>query len=124
MANFRILIVEDSEIYRKLLRNALQKVFPEILIDEAVDGDEALQKVDAFLPDLIFMDIRLPDEDGLELTKKVKATHPNIRIFILTGYDTQEFREASSLSGAEGFLAKTSFGLKELEDLLKSNLKS
>ncbi len=120
MANFRILIVEDSEIYRKLLRNALQKVFPEILIDEAVDGDEALQKVDAFLPDLIFMDIRLPDEDGLELTKKVKATHPDIRIFILTGYDTQEFRKATSQCGAEGFLAKTSFGLEELEELVKS----
>ncbi len=124
MENFRILIVEDSEIYRKLLGNALQKVFPEIRIDEAVDGDEALQKVDTFLPNLIFMDIRLPDEDGLELTKKVKAAHPNIRIFILTGYDTQEFREATSHCGAEGFLAKTSFGLEELEKLLKSYLKS
>ena len=120
MEKFKILIVEDSEIYRKLLRNALQKVFPEITIDEAVYGCEVLQKVDAFLPDLIFMDIRLPDEDGLELTKKVKATHPDIRIFILTGYDTREFREATSQCGAEGFLAKTSFGLEEVEELVKS----
>ncbi len=124
MEKLRILIVEDSEIYRNLLRKALQEVFPEIPIDEAVDGREALEKVVAFLPDLIFMYIRLPDEDGLELTKKVKAAHPNIRIFILTGYDTQEFREATSHCGAEGFLAKTSFGLEELEKLLKSYLRS
>jgi DNA-binding NarL/FixJ family response regulator len=124
MEKFRILIVEDSEIYRKLLRNALKEVFPEIIIDEAVDGREGLQKVDAFLPDLIFMDIRLPDEDGLELTKKIKAIHSNISIFILSGYDTQGFREATSQCGAEGFLAKTSFGLEELEELLKSYLKA
>ncbi len=124
MEKFRILIVEDSEIYRNLLRNALQKVFLEIAIDEAVYGREVMQKVDAFLPDLIFMDIQLPDENGLELTKRIKATHPNIGIFILTGYDTQEFREATSQCGAEGFLAKTSFGLEELEDLLRSYLKA
>ncbi len=123
MEKFRILIVEDSKIYRKLLRNAIQEVFPEITIDEAAYGREVLQKIDVFFPDIIFMDIRLPDEDGLELTKKVKATHPNIRVFILTGYNTQEFREATSECGAEGFLAKTSFGLEELEHLLKSYLK-
>ncbi len=88
MEKFRILIVEDSVPYRKLLRDALQKSFPETAIEEATNGLEALQKVDAFLPNLIFMDVRLPDENGLEFTKKIKTTYPNIHIIILTHYDT------------------------------------
>ncbi len=76
MEKFRILIVEDNDSYRKLLRNRLQNSLPEIEIDEAADGHEALQKVNSYLPDLIFMDIRLPDKNGLELTKEIRATIP------------------------------------------------
>ncbi len=123
MENFRILTVEDNDIYRKLLKDVLQRFFPEITIDEAADGRGALEKIDALPPNLIFMDIRLPDENGLELTKKVKATHPDIRILILTGYNTPEYREAASQCGADHFLVKGSLGLMELERLVKSYLK-
>ncbi len=124
MENFRILTAEDNDIYRKLLKDILQKSFPEITIDEAADGEGALQKVNAVLPDLIFMDIRLPDENGLKLTKKIKTTHPNIRIVILTNYGTPEYREATSQFGADHFLLKDPFSLKELERLIKSYLKT
>ncbi len=124
MKNFRILIVEDNDAYRKLYRDTLEKPFPQITIDEAVDGRGALQKVNAVLPDLILMDIRLPDESGLELTKKIKATHPNIGIVILTNYDIPEYRKAASQCGADHFLDKGSFSSVELEDLVKSYLKT
>ena len=94
--------------------------FPTVAVDEAADGDEALQEIDAFLPDLIFMDIKLPGENGLELTKKIKAAHPIITIFILTNYDIPEYREAAFHYGADRFLAKTSFNPIELEELVKS----
>ena len=96
MDKFRILIVEDNGLFRQTLRESLQKSFPEIAVDEAAEGGESLQKVDAFLPDLVFVDIRLPGENGLELIKKIKATHPDITIFILTDYDTPEYRKAAS----------------------------
>jgi len=120
MEKFRILIVNDSDVFRQLFKGALQVSFPTIAIDEAADGGEALQKVDAFLPDLIFMDVRLPGENGLELTKKMKATHPNITIFILTSYDTPEYREAASQYGADGFIAKASLTSMELAELVRS----
>ncbi len=122
MEDLRILIVEDSRIYRTLLKEAIQKSFPEITIDEARDGRGALEKIDVFLPNLTFMDIRLPNENGLELAKKIKATHRNIGIVILTNDDTPEYRKAASQYGFDPFLVKGSFSSMELEKLLKSYL--
>ena len=120
MKKFRILIVEDTHPYRQMLKTTLQESFPKIAIDEAADGGEALQKVDTFLPDLIFMDIKLPGVNGLELTRKIKAAHPDITIFILTSYDIPEYREAAFQYGADRFLPKTSLNQMELQELVKS----
>ena len=120
MKKFRILIVEDTHPYRQMLKTTLQESFPKIAIDEAADGGEALQKVDTFLPDLIFMDIKLPGENGLEITRKIKAAHPDITIFILTSYDIPEYREAAFQYGADRFLPKNSLNQMELQGLVKS----
>lgn len=120
MKKFRILIVDDFSGYRTLFKKSLRISFPSIAIAEATNGSEALQKVEAFLPDLIFMDIRLPGESGLTLTKKIKATHPNITILILTAYDIPEYREAAPKYGADRFLAKNSLNYMELKKLVES----
>ncbi len=83
-----------------------------------------MQKVDTLVPDVIFMDIRLHGESGLELTKKVKTTHPNIIILILTTYDIPEYRRAASQYGADRFLAKSSLNPMGLEELIKSYQKA
>jgi len=120
MKKYRVLIVDDNRTFRQVLKESLQMSFPTVAIDEIADGDEVLRKVDAFLPDLILMDIKLPGVNGLELTKKIKATHPNITIFILTSYDMPEYREAALQYGADRFLAKNSLNRMELEELVKS----
>ena len=120
MKKFTMLIVDDDGTFRQTLKESLQMSFPTVAIEEVADGGEVLREVDAFLPDLIFMDIKLPGENGLELTKKIKATHPNITIVILTSYDIPEYREAAFQYGADRFLAKTSFNPIELEELVKS----
>jgi len=120
MKKFRILIVDDNAFFRKALMEKLQMSFPEVAINEIADGGEALREIEAFLPDLIFMDIRLSGEDGLELTKKIKAAYPNIIIFIMTSYDLVEYRDVAFQYGANRFLAKESFNWRELEELVKS----
>ncbi len=118
---FRILIVDDSDSYRKQLKEALRLSFPTMVIDEAADRDEAFQKVDAFLPNLVFMDIRLKEVNGfLELTKKIKVTHPNIIILVITGYDMPKYRETASQYGADGFLVKTHLNYMQIEELVIS----
>ena len=103
--DLKILIVEDSTLFRQLFKERLHDRFPSIEIYEAVDGREALQKIETLHPNLIFMDIRLPGENGLELTQKVKARYPNTIVIILTSYDLPEYREASS-QYADYFLSK------------------
>jgi len=117
---FKTLIVEDSTSFRKLLKEILQEYFPSMLIEDAGDGREALQKVDSFCPDLILMDIRLPDESGLEVTKKIKKECPNIIVIILTSYDLPEYREAASQYGATAFMTKDSSTKEEIVKLIKS----
>jgi CheY-like chemotaxis protein len=117
----KILIVEDSTLFRQLLKETLHDRFPSIEILEAVDGEEAIQEIETSRPDLIFMDIRLPRENGLELTKKVKARYPNIIVVILTGYDLPEYREFSC-QYADYFFSKDSSTTENIFTLVQSIL--
>jgi DNA-binding NarL/FixJ family response regulator len=99
----------------------LHDQFPLIDIYEAIDGEEALRKIDTLSPNLIFMDIKLPGENGLELTKKVKARYPNMIVIILTGYDLPEYREASS-QYADYFFSKDSATTENIFALVESIL--
>jgi CheY-like chemotaxis protein len=85
---FRTMLVEDNPSFRQILKDNLQDLFPSMGIVEAGDGVEAFQKIDFDPPDLIFMDVRLPGENGLELTRKIKADHPGIIVIILTSYES------------------------------------
>jgi DNA-binding NarL/FixJ family response regulator len=105
-----------------LLKGILSSQFSSIEITEAGEGIEALDKIDSSCPDLIFMDIRLPGENGLELTRRIKAICPDITIIILTSYDLPEYREAAFRNGANYFMAKGSSTGEEIISLVKSFL--
>jgi DNA-binding NarL/FixJ family response regulator len=91
-----------------------------MIIVEAGDGEEALGKIDTLLPHLIFMDIKLPGENGLELTRKIRSTHTEIPIIVLTSYDLPEYRQIAYEYGANGFLVKGSLTLEELITMVES----
>lgn len=114
----RTLIVEDNAVFRKAFKEALCGRFLFMTVEEALDGKEALEKVSTFLPELVFMDIRLPGQNGLELTRRIKASHPNIAIIILTDYDLPEYREAALCDGADGFIPKGALNLIDIGALI------
>jgi len=116
----RILIVEDNPTFRQTLRRLLDTRFPFLTCEEAGEGKEALTKVNKFLPELIFMDIKLPGESGLELTKKIKSSHPEIIIIILTNYDLPEYRDVAMRNGADYFLSKGSSNTQDILSLVES----
>jgi len=116
----RVLIVEDNRIFREAFKKGLVDYFPSMVIEEAANGDEALQKIKGGPPDLIFMDIRLPGMNGLQLTQKVKKDFPDINIAILTDYDLPEYRQAAVQYGADRFYVKNSLKWNELEALVQS----
>ncbi len=104
---FNTLVVEDNKTFRQILINLLSYQFPSMVLNEAGSGEEALAKINDHDPNLVFIDIRLPGENGLELTKKIKATHPEAIIIILTNYDLPEYRKAASEYGANHFVSKS-----------------
>ncbi len=118
----RVLIVEDNRIFREVFKQRLCEHFPSIVIEEAVNGEEVLEKINKNPPYLIFMDIRLPGVNGLELTKKIKKDFPGVNIAILTDYDLPEYRQAAAQYGADRFFVKDSFKWDEVEALVKSIL--
>ncbi len=120
----RVLITEDSTIFRTLLKETLQSRFPSIEILEAANGKETMHQINAHLPDLIFMDIKLPGENGLDITARIKAKYPDVIVIILTSYDTPEYREAAAKAKANHFLAKGSTSREGILTLAESILGS
>ena len=119
---FKTMLVEDNSVFRESLRDSLRLKFPSMKIVEAGSGVEALEKIDSFSPNLIFIDIRLPGQNGLELTEKIKKLRPGIVIIILTSYDIPEYREAAVRFKADYFFSKDSMTDGEVNALVKSIL--
>jgi DNA-binding NarL/FixJ family response regulator len=119
---FKTMLVEDNPSFRQIVKNNLQDRFPSMEIIEAADGVEALKKIGSHSPDLIFMDIRLPGENGLELTRKIKTGHPEIIIVILTSHDLPEYREAATQNKANHFFSKGSISTDEIFKFVKTIL--
>jgi DNA-binding NarL/FixJ family response regulator len=119
---YRTLIVEDNETFRLTLQEILHELYPTMTLEGAVDGVEALQKIEEDPPDLIFMDINLPGENGLTLTKTIMASHPESVIIIITNYDLPEYREAAQKYGAKYFLSKSNTSMIEISALVESLL--
>ena len=117
---FRILIVEDNDNFRQTLANLIHSHFPGMVLEEARDGKEALQKFGSSRPDIIFMDVKLPGENGLEITKKIRAFDSDVNIIILTNHDLPEYREAAKSYGANHFLSKNSSSAEDILSVIKS----
>ena len=104
----RALIAEDNPTFRKMLREVLCSRFPTMDIAEEPDGSRIFSQIETFRPEIIFIDIHLPGESGLELTKKIKRSYPDIIVIILTNYDLPEYRQAAIRNKANYFITKDS----------------
>ena len=120
MNPFNVLIVEDNLTFRRALAEILQSQFPDMAIEEAGNGVEAFEKIRDFNPHLVFMDVRLPGENGLEITRKIKIQRPDIVVMILTSYDLPEYRDVALHYGANHFIVKGSSTFEEISSLIKS----
>nr|MBP7322043.1 PAS domain S-box protein [Deltaproteobacteria bacterium] len=116
----KILLVEDNEIFRHAFRDNLFTCFPDVHIEEAGEGARALELMREWRPQLIFMDINLPGENGLTLTARTKEIAPATHVIVLTSYDTPEYREAAAQAGASGFLVKGTVGMDEIAAVIQT----
>lgn len=118
----RLLIVDDNPIMRETIQKVLETSFPEFSIDHAGNGREALAQILHHLPDLVLMDIQMPGENGLQLTRKLKDLYPQMIIIVITNYDFPEYREAALKNGADAFILKSELKGKQLSAIVQSKL--
>ncbi|MCR2791824.1 response regulator transcription factor [Microbacterium sp. zg.Y625] len=104
--DIRVLLVDDQELVRYGLRLVLEAQPDITVVGEASNGAEALQSVRRLQPDVVLMDVRMPDLNGIEATKEICLTHPDTRVLVLTTYDRDEFAFGALTAGAAGFLLK------------------
>ena len=128
---FKILIIDPNTPFRKSLIKSLSSQFPDAELRDAVSGEEGLNQMDTFVPHLIFMDLYLPDISGLDLAKKIKASHCEIIMAIFVRYDSPEYQAAASECGVAHLIPKDDWTVKDILALVeavssgrqKSNLK-
>jgi len=105
-AVIRVLLVDDHTILREGVR-ALLAGEPEIVVvGEAADGQEAVEKVDKLLPDIVLMDMVMPRMNGLEATSRIKQKHDDVKVLILSMYDDDEYVQQVIQAGASGYVLK------------------
>jgi DNA-binding NarL/FixJ family response regulator len=112
IARATILIVEDHEPVRRGLRDWLSIRFPGCRILAAGSGEEAVTLVCAHSPDIVLMDIGLPQMNGIEATRYIKAVAPQVHVVILTIRESFEYEAAALKAGADQYIAKLEMGTK------------
>jgi DNA-binding NarL/FixJ family response regulator len=77
------------------------------VVGEAANGREAIEQVRRLRPDVVLMDVSMPEMDGIEATRRIKAEWPGVRVIGLSMHDDEHISQAMRAAGAEGFLSKT-----------------
>ncbi|MEE4262793.1 MAG: response regulator [Desulfobacteraceae bacterium] len=119
---FKILIVDPNDPFRRSLKKVLVNRFKLVDVQEAADGDDGLKIVEAFQPDLIFLEFHLPAETGLALAGRIKVDHPDIIIVILTSDDLPEYKLAAEQLGVEHMVPKDDWTGEDMIALVQSIL--
>ena len=104
--SIRVLVADDQSMVRAGFRRLLSSEEGIEVVAEAGNGQEAIEKAARFHPTVILMDIRMPELDGLEATRRILAADPAARVLILTTFDLDEYVYEALTAGASGFVLK------------------
>ncbi len=116
MKQIKLLIVDDQTLMRDGLKSVLSLEKDFIVIGTASNGVEAIKMIDTELPDIVLLDIRMPEMDGVTCIKNIKKMQPNIKVIMLTTFNDEEYIIEALAHGASGYFLKDI----EMEKLISS----
>ena len=101
-----VVLADDHAVVRAGIKLLIELTERYQVVGEAGTGEATVEQVAALQPDLVVMDIRMPDTDGIAATRRITKQNPDVRVLVLTGYDDPEYVEAAVEAGAMGCLSK------------------
>jgi DNA-binding NarL/FixJ family response regulator len=110
MEKLRILLVDDHDVFRRGLRSLVETQVGWEVCGEATTGREAVEKVRKLRPDVVVMDITLPNLNGLEATRRIRKAAPETQVFIVTVHESEEVLAQALRAGAHGCMVKSDAG--------------
>jgi DNA-binding NarL/FixJ family response regulator len=105
-----VLVVDDQAPFRLAARAVLGRLEEFELAGEASSGPEAIEMVDRLEPELVLMDINMPQMNGIEATRQIVAAHPETVVILVSTYDVRDLPSEAGSSGAAGYLHKEQLG--------------
>jgi DNA-binding NarL/FixJ family response regulator len=102
----RVVLADDHPVVRGGLRALLESLPAYEVVGEAVDGEAAVREVQLNKPDVVLMDVQMPEVDGLEATRRIRAAVPDAAVLVLTMFDDDDTVFAAMKAGAQGYLLK------------------
>jgi DNA-binding NarL/FixJ family response regulator len=123
MNKIKVLIADDHRDFRRVVHEFLDRMPNVSVVGEAINGGEAVEKVEQLFPDVVLMDIAMPQMNGLEATRIIKQRWPETKVLIATTYDDPTYRLQALEARADGYILKGSlkpsleatFGVHRLE---------
>jgi DNA-binding NarL/FixJ family response regulator len=106
MKPIRLLLVDDHEVLRIGLCKLFEGSRTVQVVGEAASAAEALRRADEFKPDVVLMDLRLPDMSGVEACRRIRSAHPKMRVLFLTSFQDRHALLSTTYAGASGYLLK------------------
>ena len=123
----KVLIVDDSSLYRKILSNSVESIQGNIQVSTAPTGAIALKKIPDFSPDIVLLDIEMPEMNGIEVLKKIKESFPKLNVILVSGVNTRsaDITIEGLSAGAADFIPKpTGTNLEQNTKELKTSLET
>ena len=121
MQKFKVLIADDHAMIRDGVRNLIRQNKDLSVVGEATTGEETLTQFELNNPDLIILDISLPDKNGMEISREILTRNPNARIIILSMYDDEDYISRCLEYGVKGYVVKNESG-SELDYAIRAVL--
>jgi DNA-binding NarL/FixJ family response regulator len=110
MNKIKVLLVDDHAMMRDGIRAILNLHDDIDMVGEASEGQEAIEKTRELSPDVVIMDVAMPDMDGIEATRRIRKESPNVKVIMLTQYNNKEYVLSAIKAGAAGYVPKRALG--------------
>jgi len=124
MSGIKVLVVDDQLPFRRAAEAVVESTDTFVVVGAVASGEEALTAVESLRPDLVLMDVNMPGISGVEASRQLRDSHPEVIVVLLSSYDEAEFLDMTPDCGSSAYVPKSAFGPDRLEEIWAATTRS